>query len=318
VNYSEAWLELDSAQDWTSNAADEVVMHFRGNAVTFFESDDGYIAMSGEGTDVWGTADECRFAYKTLTGDGSMIVRVDSLEEHDIYTKAGLMIRETLDANSIMAISTTHSNNNTALQSRTEGGGNTTTVNESGTGNNAGQLPIWLKLTRTGNMISAERSFDGENWEPIDPETDPSETEVTMANTVYIGLYVCSRDDELSAATFYGVETEGNVSGEWTLAAIGGTGSEQADGMNTIDKLYMALEDNSSNRHDVYVPEVTAVGWGSWYEWTIPQSEFTSNGVDMSRVKKIIVGVGDPDDPMNGIGTIFIDAIGYGHTIVEQ
>ena len=138
-----------------------------------------------------------------------------------------------------------------------------------------------------------------------------------MGNTVCIGLFVCSHvADTLAAATFYGVETTGAVSGDWTVEAIGD--EEQAEGGNTLDKLYMAIEDSSGNRHDVYAPEVTAVGWGDWYTMTIPQSEFSSNGVNMSSVKKIIVGVGDPDDPMNGSGMIFIDDIGYGHTIVEE
>jgi regulation of enolase protein 1 (concanavalin A-like superfamily) len=256
--------------------------------------------------------------FGALTGDGSMIVRIDSLEQHDIYTKAGVMIRETLDANSVMAIATTHSNNNTALQCRTEAGGSATTVNESGTEDDAGQLPIWLKLTREGDTISAERSLDGESWEPIDPDADPSETEVTMSNTVYIGLYVCSRTatGDLSAATFYGVETTGSITGDWTIGSVGGD-TEQPEGGNTIDELYIALEDNSGTRHDVYAPVITAVGWGNWYEWVIPQSEFTSNGVDMTSVKKIIVGVGDPSDPMKGEGLIFLDDIGYGRALVE-
>ena len=50
----------------------------------------------------------------------------------------------------------------------------------------------------------------------------------------------------------------------------------------------------------------------------IPQSEFSSNGVNMTRIKKIYVGVGDTGDPMNGSGMVFIDDIGYGHTVVEQ
>jgi hypothetical protein len=314
VNYSEALLVFDAAQDWTSNAADEVVINFRGNAVTFQETDDGYIAMSGEGADIWTNDDQFRYAYKTLTGNGSMIVRLDSLEELNTYTKAGIMIRETMDANSVMVLSTFHANDTTTIQSRDETDAQATQADVA----TDIELPVWLKLTREGDTFTGERSSDGVNWEPIgdDPNT-PNTVEVTMPNTVYIGLAVCSHvADTLAAATFYGVETSGGVSGDWTVVAVGDT--EQAEGDNTLDELYMALEDSSGNRHDVYAPVTTATGWGNWYEWIIPQSEFSDNGVDMARIKKIIVGVGDPADPMNGSGMIFIDDIGYGHTVVEQ
>ena len=90
---------------------------------------------------------------------------------------------------------------------------------------------------------------------------------------------------------------------------------EQAEGANTIDALYFALEDSSGTRVDVLCSDEVAVGTGEWMEWLISYSEFT--GVDMTRVKKIIVGVGDPSDPMKGEGMIFIDEIGYGRAVAE-
>ena len=316
VNYSEAILDLGSSQDWTGNAAEEVVMSFHGNAVTFYESDDGNIAMSGEGADIWTNRDEFRFAYMTLTGNGSMIVRLDSLEELEVNTKAGIMIRETLDADSAMAIAAMHSNGNTALQWRTEQGEDVEDT-AAGTGDRIADYPVWLKITRQGNTITGQRSFDGVNWEPIgaDPNT-PSTATITISNQVYIGLFVCSHvSNVLSAATFYGVETTGSVTGDWTIAAVGDT--DQAEGDNTIDPLYFALEDDGGTRHDVIVPVITAVGWGDWYQWIIPYNEFTSNGVDMTSIRKVIVGVGSTSEPMHGKGMIFIDDIGYGRAFVE-
>ena len=317
VDYSETVLVLDSTQDWTTNAAEEVVLHFRGNAVTFYESNDGYIAMSGEGADIWGNDDEFRYAYKTLNGNGSMIVRLDSLEKLNNNTNAGIMIREIPeDPNSVMALVAMRSSGDTALQWRTVRSGYVY-QSEAGTDERIADFPVWLKLTREGDTITGQRSFDGVIWEPIgeDPNTATT-TIVSMSNQVYIGLFVCSHtEDTLSGATFYGLETTGNVTGDWTVAAVGDT--EQAEGQNTIDKLYMALEDNNGNRWDVNAPVMTAVGWGDWYQWIIPQSEFISAGVNMTRIKKIIVGIGDINNPMHGKGMIFIDDIGYGRKIVE-
>jgi hypothetical protein len=208
------------------------------------------------------------------------------------------------------------SSGNTALQWRTEQSGNAQ-QSEAGTDERIADFPVWLKLTREGDTISGERSFDGVTWEPIGEDPNTATTKiVSMPDQIYIGLFVCSHAaDTLSAATFYGVETIGNVTGDWTIVAVGDT--EQEKGGNTIDKLYMALEDNNGNRHDVNAPVVTAVGWGNWYEWIVPQSEFISNGVNMTRVRKIIVGVGDVNNPLHGKGMIFIDDIGYGRKFVE-
>ena len=56
--------------------------------------------MNGMGTDIWDNADQFRFVYKQLTGNGSIVARVDSLARSDEWSKAGVMIRETLDAGS--------------------------------------------------------------------------------------------------------------------------------------------------------------------------------------------------------------------------
>jgi regulation of enolase protein 1 (concanavalin A-like superfamily) len=313
ADYSEAELVLDPAQDWTGNAADEVIMHFRGNAVEFYESDDGYVAMSAEGTDIYGTEDEFRYAYKTLRGDGSITVRVDSIQNANVWSKAGIMIRNSLDPNSVHVTAILAASGIAEVESRTEKGGSTTNTDVADFGS-----PCWLRITRSGDDFTAECSKDGLEWQSFEADTNDVSTEtIEMGNTVYIGLVVTSHEpDVVAAATFYNPTTTGNVTGDdWTVEIIGD--DTEYESMNTIDKLYIALEDNNGNRRDVYVPEVTAVGWGSWYEWIIPQSEFTSAGVDMTSVKKIIVGVGDPSDPMKGEGLIFIDDIGYGRSIPE-
>ena len=308
ITRSEASLTFDSAQNWTAYGADSVRLYYHGSAVKFAETSPGTIVMSGGGADIWGTADRFRYVYKQLTGDGSIIARLDSLQERDVNTKAGIMIRQTLEANSIMAASLFHASGSTALQYRTTTSGNVAEIN-SGAGDYAAELPVWLKITRTGNTITSERSVDGVNWEPINGRQTASTMQVTMSNPVYIGLVVCSHQaGVLSAATFSGVETSSNVSGNWTVAAVGDQNQTET---NTLDKLFLGIEDDSGHRKDVYAP-LTAVGWGDWVEWIIPYSEFTSNEVDMAQVKKVILGVGDPSDPMGGSGTVFFDALGYG------
>jgi hypothetical protein len=47
---------------------------------------------------------------------------------------------------------------------------------------------------------------------------------------------------------------------------------------------------------------------------TIPLSEFISAGVKMTAVKSLTIGVGNKAAPQaGGIGTMYIDDIGFGH-----
>ena len=54
-------------------------------------------SIKGGGADVWGNADAFQFAYQSLTGDGSIVARVATVQNTNSRTKAGVMMRETLD-----------------------------------------------------------------------------------------------------------------------------------------------------------------------------------------------------------------------------
>ena len=69
----------------------------------FVETSPGTIIMNGTGTDIWNNADQFRFAYKSLKGNGSIMARVDSLANTNAWAKAGVMIRESLDPGSTHA-----------------------------------------------------------------------------------------------------------------------------------------------------------------------------------------------------------------------
>ena len=48
------------------------------------------------GADIWGTADQFQFVYKPMTGNGEVIARVASITNANAWSKAGVMIRESL------------------------------------------------------------------------------------------------------------------------------------------------------------------------------------------------------------------------------
>lgn len=61
----------------------------------------GFDITSG-GTDIWGSSDQFHFAYEPglIEGDFDIKIRIERLGSADLYTKAGLMARESLDAGS--------------------------------------------------------------------------------------------------------------------------------------------------------------------------------------------------------------------------
>ena len=101
--YSETQREWLTPQAWTGGGVNTLVVYLRGDAPAFLETSPGTIIMNGTGTDIWNTSDEFRFAYKQLKGNGSIVARVDSVANTDTWAKAGVMIRETLDAGSTHA-----------------------------------------------------------------------------------------------------------------------------------------------------------------------------------------------------------------------
>jgi len=86
---------------------------------------------------------------------------------------------------------------------------------------------------------------------------------------------------------------------------------------NTAETLYVAVEDSSGQIAVATYPDADAVLTGTWQEWTIPLSEF--DGVDMTRVSTLHIGLGDRSSPQaGGTGLIYIDEIGVGHPAGEE
>jgi phosphatidylserine/phosphatidylglycerophosphate/cardiolipin synthase-like enzyme/regulation of enolase protein 1 (concanavalin A-like superfamily) len=141
----------------------------------------GTFTITASGADVWGTADAFHFVYHTLTGDGSIQARVASVREANAWSKAGVMIRETLASNSKHAFMLVSSARGVAMQWRPATGG--TSLNATGS---ASAPPRWVRLVRSGNTITGYESADGSTWTAVTSQT------ISMASTVYVGLAATS------------------------------------------------------------------------------------------------------------------------------
>jgi hypothetical protein len=143
-----------------------------------------YDLLAG-GADIWNTSDQLRFAYRQLTGDFDVIVRLDSLTNTNDWAKAGLMARESLAANSrnLFALATPGPNGY-RLQTRSTPGGTTTTA-----GSGAIAYPnTWLRLRRTANTFTAYRSTTGTTW------TQYATSTLTLPPSLYVGLAATSHN----------------------------------------------------------------------------------------------------------------------------
>jgi hypothetical protein len=166
----------------------------------------GTFTVAGSGDDIWNGADAFRYVYHPLSGDGELVARVASLVVTDPWTKAGVMIRETLDPDSKFVMTIVSGTQGGFLQYRGTTGGPA----ELKAGPAVG-APQWVKLRRSGNTFSGSVSGDGVHWTAL-PAVD-----VSMSGDVVIGLCVTAHNNTMkSTSVFDSVQLDGS--------AVAGTG----------------------------------------------------------------------------------------------
>lgn len=154
----------------------------------------GVYTVRASGADIWGTQDEFRFVHALLTGDGEVTARVSSLTAQHTWTKAGVMIRETLSANSKYAMTLLSGSNGADFQYRVSTGASAGEARS----DRVSAAPYWVRLRRTGNSFAAYISADGQSWRQYG-----SSVTISMGATVYAGLAVTSHNDAaLATVTF--------------------------------------------------------------------------------------------------------------------
>ena len=261
--------------------------------------------MNAIGADIWYAADEFRYVYKTLTGDGSVIARVDNLDSSpSAWAKGGVMIRQDTEAgaiNTFMAM-TGGDGGGATYQQRLEADGASVSQHTYADGPFA--PPYWVKVTREGDTLLGYTSPDGETWTQRGDTTT-----LAMGDPVLIGLALTSHlATQATSAQFSNVSFTGNVTGTWEIAEIG---VAQPTTGNAAEPLYVALEDTAGNTVVVNHPNPAAISISSWQEWLIPFSDLS--GINLNSVRTIFIGVGDRHDPTSGgVGTLFIDDVGFG------
>jgi hypothetical protein len=258
--------------------------------------------MTASGADIWIVngveADEFHFAYKMLTGAGSIVAKVNSVQNTNAWAKAGVMIRETLDPDSAHAFACITPSNGIASQYRPSTGGTSFNYNQTGVA-----APYWVKLERSiSGLFTVSHSANGSTWLPVTGATPQT---ISMGANVYIGLAVTSHDAALTCqAVFSNVTTTGSVSGQWAHQDIGITS-------NAAEPLYVAVSNSTGTPAVVVNDDPAAAQIDTWTEWVIPLQAFADQGITLTNVDRIAIGLGTRGNATiaGGSGKMFFDDI---------
>ncbi|OCT16301.1 hypothetical protein A8709_02390 [Paenibacillus pectinilyticus] len=170
---------------------------------------DGYEVQAG-GADVWGLSDEFHFSHQACEGDFNIQVRLEALEGAHLYTKAGLMARESLAADSAHAYLVVFPDNSPRNKNN---GGYEFQYREVSQGDSAAIYPedyttepptfpvdypnTWLRLQRVNNEFHSWYSADGTDWQLFSSKV------LELNNSLLVGLAVTSHNEDKSATAVF-------------------------------------------------------------------------------------------------------------------
>jgi TolB protein len=232
--------------------------------------------ITGSGNNMWATEDDFQFVWKKMSGDVSLASDIAILGQGgNLHKKAVLMVRQSLDADSVYVDVALHVNGLTALQFRDEKG----TVTHDIEMNLSAPAPKRLQLVKQGDSFSMWVAGAGE-------ELHPSGAAIRVAITppFYVGVGMCAHDkDAVETGVFSNVELA-----EPTSHSVAPT------------TLYSTLETvavDSGNRHVIY----SAKGRFEAPNWTHDGSTFLFNRD--GRIVRLPVSGGTPELIDTGFAT---------------
>lgn len=149
--------------------------------------------VSGAGADIWRDENEFHYVYATVDGDARIQCRIADLEAVNSHSKAGLMVRGSLDEAAVHQ-----------YVGRTPGAGLELLWCDDPAGptrsyqlEQASGVSRWVRIDREDDLVTCWASPDGEAWTVVGQRRLP------LSETVHLGLAVCSViPRQLCEATF--------------------------------------------------------------------------------------------------------------------
>ncbi|HOT91702.1 MAG TPA: TadE/TadG family type IV pilus assembly protein [Anaerolineae bacterium] len=163
-----------------------------------------------------------------VSGDFDMRLRVISIGSTDSDAEAGLMVRESMALNSRYIATLVKANLSVYQDYRTTTGG---TASESSA---TASLPLWVRITRTGNVFRSYFSTNGSTW------TERGSGRTITMGAVYVGIVANSDNTNIPGPAFFDDFSISPITGrndnfnsglgaQWSAAVLLG-GSQSASG----------------------------------------------------------------------------------------
>jgi regulation of enolase protein 1 (concanavalin A-like superfamily) len=183
---------------WMSKDIGPVGATLPGSASYDASINGGTFTVRGTGTDVFNAQDSFHFVYHPVAGDFSFTVKVDGYYGYlHMWTKAMTMFRVDLDDDSVMFNQSINYSGNDIFYYRGAKGANHTQLNEDQINPVVGQ-PVWVRLTRAGNLFTVYRSDDGVNFSVFN-----FPYEVALPANGYVGFGVCGKSNSYLSEIVY-------------------------------------------------------------------------------------------------------------------
>lgn len=187
--------------------------------------DEGPVTVNATGGDIFGTADSFYYTYQAAEGGMELVTRVTDWDPAGTNTaKAGLMIRGSLAPDAPhFTVHLTGPGSSIRLKWRDAAGETTASVDSQA----SADLPVWLKIIKTGRTFAAFYSDGGQQWTQI----APPQTLAGFPDDYLYGLAATSNHpSKIVQATF-----AGTAAIPWAAAAVGanadGTTAEAGEAM---------------------------------------------------------------------------------------
>jgi glucose/arabinose dehydrogenase/regulation of enolase protein 1 (concanavalin A-like superfamily) len=170
------------------NSVDVGATGLAGNAV----EQGNAVTVTGAGADIWLTEDAFHFAYRPLVGDFDFSLRVTRMSATYPWAKFGIMLRESLRPDSAHASLLLTESEGLAWQRRPFTGSHTSHTYSGDAAESA-----WVRLARTGEIVTAYRSADGITWVQVAQE------QAILPVTVLLGMAVSSHVEGAHATALF-------------------------------------------------------------------------------------------------------------------
>ena len=164
-------------------------------AVEFDAAKQAY-TISGSGENMWLAADAFQFVWQKMSGDVTLTADISFLTKTgNAHKKAALILRQSLDADSVYADVALHASGLTSLQFRDEKGAITREVQSNLS------APKRLRIAKRGDYVYMSLGDDS-GLQPAG-----GWLRIPLQGSFYVGLGVCSHDkDVVETAAFSNVE----------------------------------------------------------------------------------------------------------------